>query len=278
LALYDQPDPHSKKVLERVPKDALVQLLEGFPFGCYRKKQSTDEAEGWCPVAYKSQTRWVNAFYLSTQGRTIVDLKLLDLPWIPHSALSSDNALLIIPKGKIVDVDRLSDCHSGWGLAVPACPVRYAGASGLVNAMLLSFDGSLLTSAPEEISTNGPRAASRVQELKQDFKHVSSSGESIGWMKTSDVGCSKIEEQTICNPLDHYTDAYQRGEMCATYGVPFYDRPNGSAIGLVWGEMQIVLGEKSKDGKWTHVWTQPGQHIRDGGVWPYSEKALRGCG
>jgi hypothetical protein len=102
--------------------------------------------------------------------------------------------------------------------------------------------------------------------------------EPIGWMKTSDIGCSEIEGKTHCNALDHYTDAYQRGEMCATYGVPFYDRPNGKPMGLIWGEAQIVLGEKSKDGKYTRVWSPPGTKKEALGIMPYSVKSLRGCG
>jgi hypothetical protein len=97
----------------------------------------------------------------------------------------------------------------------------------------------------------------------------------IGWMKSSDIGCSMIEDKQFCNALDHYTDAYQRGEMCATYGVPFYDLPNGKPMGLVWGENQILLGAKSKDGKWVHVWSSP---TDEGGTWAYSLKSLRGCG
>jgi hypothetical protein len=103
-------------------------------------------------------------------------------------------------------------------------------------------------------------------------------GEPIGWIKSSDIGCTTLENELICNPIDHYTDVYQRGGMCATYGVPFYSRPYGKPVGLIWGEMQIVTDEKSDDGKYTRIWTKPGQHIKDGGVWPYSLKALRSCG
>jgi hypothetical protein len=97
----------------------------------------------------------------------------------------------------------------------------------------------------------------------------------IGWMKSSDVGCSEVEGKSHCNALDHYTDAYQRGGTCATYGTPFYDRPNGKPIGLVWGEKEIFLGAKSKDGKYTRVWGSPADN---GGIFPYSLKALRECG
>jgi hypothetical protein len=62
--------------------------------------------------------------------------------------------VLVIPKGAIVEIDHLSDCRwgPGWrsdgsGLEVPRCPVRYAGTSGWLNAMLLSFDGLAFTSA-----------------------------------------------------------------------------------------------------------------------------------
>ena len=98
----------------------------------------------------------------------------------------------------------------------------------------------------------------------------------IGWMKTSDIGCGVVEGTEVCNPIDHYTDAYQRGEVCATYGVPFYDRPNGKLIGLLWGEAQIILGEKSKDGKYTRIWSK--SNLKDIGIMPYSIKALHECG
>ncbi len=60
-------------------------------------------------------------------------------------------------------------------------------------------------------------------------------------MKSSDVGCNQVNNELVCTALDHYTDAYQHGEVCATYGVPFYDRPNGKPIGLLWGEALIKL-------------------------------------
>jgi hypothetical protein len=97
-------------------------------------------------------------------------------------------------------------------------------------------------------------------------------------MKSSDVGCTNVEKQYICNALDHYRDVHQRGGSCATYGVPFYDRPNGKPIGLLWGEAQIHLGEQSKDGKYTRIWSLEGQHKEDLGIMPYSLKALHGCG
>jgi hypothetical protein len=97
----------------------------------------------------------------------------------------------------------------------------------------------------------------------------------IGWMKTSDVGCKTIEGKENCNAVDHYTDAYQRGEDCATYATPFYDHQNGKPIGLVWGEKQIYPGAKSEDGKWTRVWSSP---TDDKGIFPYSLKTQRSCG
>jgi hypothetical protein len=80
------------------------------------------------------------------------------------------------------------------------------------------------------------------------------------------------------NAFDHYTDVYQRGGLCATYGVPFFDRPNGKPIGLLWGEAQIKLGEKSEDGRYTHVYVPPEHYKKDMGIMPYSLKALRECG
>jgi hypothetical protein len=102
--------------------------------------------------------------------------------------------------------------------------------------------------------------------------------ESVGWMKSSDVGCNTVNDELVCNAFDHYTDVYQRGGSCATYGVPFFDRPNGKPIGLLWGEAQIKLGEKSEDGRYTHIYVPPEHHKKDMGIMPYSLKALRECG
>ena len=60
--------------------------------------------------------------------------------------------------------------------------------------------------------------------------------------------------------------------------VPFYDRPGGIPVGLIWGEMQIVPGEKSSDGKYTKVWTQPDMHVEGAAIIPYTLKTLRSCG
>jgi hypothetical protein len=63
LTLRTAPDPHSDKVLEEIPKDALVELTYqggGFPFGCRKAPSSAT----WCPVTYESHNGWVNAFYL----------------------------------------------------------------------------------------------------------------------------------------------------------------------------------------------------------------------
>jgi hypothetical protein len=97
-------------------------------------------------------------------------------------------------------------------------------------------------------------------------------------MKSSDVGCDTVNDELVCNAFDHYTDVYQRGGLCATYGVPFFDRPNGKPIGLLWGEAQIKLGEKSEDRRYTHVYVPPEHHKKDMGIMPYSLKALRECG
>jgi len=99
----------------------------------------------------------------------------------------------------------------------------------------------------------------------------------IGWMKTPDIGCNEVDGKEYCTPLDHYTDAYQQGDDCATYGTPFYDRPNGKPIGLLFGEEEVLLGEKSKDRKWTRVWS-PKTDRKDIAIMPYSIKSLRGCG
>jgi hypothetical protein len=101
--------------------------------------------------------------------------------------------------------------------------------------------------------------------------------ESIGWMKSSDVSCNTRDNEVVCFPVDHYTDAYQRGEDCATYGVPFFDRPHGTPVGLLFGEEEITLGEKSQDGRYTRVYAPPGHHKKDVLIIPYSLKALHAC-
>jgi hypothetical protein len=117
-----------------------------------------------------------------------------------------------------------------------------------------------------------------IKRMTPDAQSAKGHSEPIGWMKSADVGCSEFKGDFHCNPIDHYTDVYLRGGSCATYGTPFFDRPNGKPIGLIWGEAQIVLGEKSRDGKWTRVWSSPGNTKEDLGIMPYSLKALRGCG
>ena len=96
----------------------------------------------------------------------------------------------------------------------------------------------------------------------------------MGWMKTSDIGCEAVDD---CHAIDHYTDNYQRGEHCggAGYTVPLYDDPHGKPIGLVGNEQDLLLGGKSKDGKYTRVWRAP---FDKGGIYPYSPKALHECG
>jgi hypothetical protein len=139
-----------------------------------------------------------------------------------------------------------------------------------------------VVSAVGETGNGGGHVIKKVLAVRgaaKEEQQIATGGEPIGWMKSSDVGCTVLEGKTICNALDHYTDVYQRGGICATYVVPFYNRPGGKPVGLIWGEMQIVLGEKSTDGKYTRVWTQPDVHVKDAaGMFPYTLKTLRGCG
>jgi hypothetical protein len=50
---------------------------------------------------------------------------------------SSDEVLFVIPSGRVVNIDHLSDCDF-HGLN-PSCPVSYAGQLGQLNPLFLSF-------------------------------------------------------------------------------------------------------------------------------------------
>ena len=94
-------------------------------------------------------------------------------------------------------------------------------------------------------------------------------GKPIGWIKTSDISC----ELTQCHPIGHYTDVQKKGQMCATYGIPVYDRPGGKPIGLLWNETMIVEGEQ-KEG-YTFIYGIAGDEII---MTPYSVQSLKACG
>jgi hypothetical protein len=79
----------------------------------------------------------VNAFYLAARGRPTTDFQLRKGPNL------RSHIVLDIPKGGIVDIDHLSECRTTEeaGYMVPWCPGRYAGQSGWLNPMFLSFEG-----------------------------------------------------------------------------------------------------------------------------------------
>jgi hypothetical protein len=47
-----------------------------------------------------------------------------------------------------------------------------------------------------------------------------------GWVKSSDLECDVHD----CYIVDNYTDAHKRGDVCATFAIPVYDRPNGKIV------------------------------------------------
>jgi hypothetical protein len=105
---------------------------------------------------------------------------------------------------------------------------------------------------------------------------IPATAKSTGWVKTPDVECKyNYENVYTCFLIDNYTDTHLRGHQCAMYSVPVYDGPNGKPIGLLLGEDTVQTGEKSKDGKWTRIWSQ---HKNDLKLMPYNLKTLRTCG
>jgi hypothetical protein len=77
-----------------------------------------------------------------------------------------------------------------------------------------------------------------------------------------------------------YTDAHKRGAMCAVWGLPVYDRPNGKPIGELVGE--TVAGERFVRGEqrqgYTHLFFDAESHHHDGFLLPYNAKTLHICG
>ena len=110
-------------------------------------------------------------------------------------------------------------------------------------------------------------------------------GEPIGWVKSADIDCGGFAEGTglennkdACAAKDNYTDAHKRGALCATFGLPVYDRPNGKIIGLLWnGDLPIIRDHQSKGYSFMHF-SSPTTKESPHGLMPYSLKSLRQCG
>jgi hypothetical protein len=100
-------------------------------------------------------------------------------------------------------------------------------------------------------------------------------GDSIGWVKSSDIEC---EEDNTCGLKDNYTDAGKNGGICAVFGIPVYNRPNGTPIAELVSEMAVegvVRGEQHHG--YTFVTTLPDYHAADVTL-PYDPKNLNQCG
>jgi hypothetical protein len=107
-------------------------------------------------------------------------------------------------------------------------------------------------------------------EVAQPTKAAMKTGDSIGWVKSSDIEC---EENDECTLKDNYTDAHKKGVLCATFGIPVYNRPNGNPIGELGADTSIIRGEQYQG--YTFV------YWKDIGNWhlmPYDPKDLKQCG
>ena len=94
-------------------------------------------------------------------------------------------------------------------------------------------------------------------------------GDSIGWVKSSDIECG---EDNTCALKNNYTQA-----GCAVFGIPVYNRPNGTPIAELVNEMAVegvVRGEQSHG--YTFVSSLPDHH--DPPTMPYNPKNLNQCG
>lgn len=110
---------------------------------------------------------------------------------------------------------------------------------------------------------------------QQHSAKPASAGDGIGWVKSADIQC---EENNECTPKDNYTDAHKKGDLCATFGIPVYIRPDGMPIAELWNEVQVICGEQ-RDG-YTFVSFPPNVHANDdpSPLMPYDAKNLRVCG
>jgi Bacterial SH3 domain len=96
-------------------------------------------------------------------------------------------------------------------------------------------------------------------------------GDSIGWVKSSDIEC---EENNTCTLKDNYTTTSKNGGLCAVWSIPIYNRANGTPIAeLVSVTIFVVRGEQHNG--YTFVSTLPDEH---GEIMPYNPKNLNQCG
>jgi len=103
-------------------------------------------------------------------------------------------------------------------------------------------------------------------------KAAAKTGDSIGWVKSSDIEC---QENNECMLNDNYTDVHKKGLNCATFGIPVYNRPNGNPIGEVGtGTLPIVRGEQNQG--YTFVYFP--KDMENVHLLPYSPNDLKQCG
>jgi hypothetical protein len=94
-------------------------------------------------------------------------------------------------------------------------------------------------------------------------------GDSIGWVKSTDIDC---HEDDTCDLKNNYTQA-----GCAVFGIPVYNRPNGTPIAELVSEKAVegvVRGEQHQG--FTFVSVLPGREDRP--TMAYNPKSLSQCG
>jgi hypothetical protein len=69
-----------------------------------------------------------------------------------------------------------------------------------------------------------------------------------GWVKSADVARNILDE---CDLVDNYTDAHKKGEQCAMFAIPVFDRPHGKIVGSL--VVDTLVKTDSKRRGFTHV-------------------------
>ena len=98
-------------------------------------------------------------------------------------------------------------------------------------------------------------------------------GDSIGWVKSSDIEC---KDDDTCELIDNYTDAGKSGALCAVFGIPVYNRPNGTPIAELGNVINTVVRGEQHNG-YTFVSALPDDHNAHP-IMPYNPKDLHQCG
>ena len=93
----------------------------------------------------------------------------------------------------------------------------------------------------------------------------------MGSQRAVDFNCSGEDG---CSLKDNYTDVHKRGDMCATFGIPVYNRPDGKPIGVLATDIPFVQTERYQG--YTFVFFT--SEASDVHLMPYNAKDLRECG